>query len=510
MNVPMDVRNNEAVTGTGLVGAIERRPGVAFGGFLALHAFVWTLLPSALYKNLPLDVIEAMTYGREWQAGYDKLPPLPWFLAEIVYRIFGSDDALYALSQAAVIVAFVFVWLTARPLIGTVGAFAAVLIIDGMNYFNTSATKFNHNVAELPLWALAGFAFFAALRGGQLRFWILLGVALGLAWWAKYFMVILAAPLALFILIDPVARRRLAGPGPWIAAAVTLVVAAPNLFWIFLHSDQAFGYVETRTRMASSLLDWLFNPVEFFGAQAVYVVPALLIALPLFLPPVKFALRAGISTFDRRVILLLALGPALALFLFSAVSGRATQAMWGFPLWVFLGLQLCLLAPEAVLRARFAALATVWALISVIYVGAFIADYTVLPNIDHRYRAAFFPGDALSAAVTKRFRAATGRDPAYVIASMWDGGNVAHYSKDRPQPRVLIDGLPRRAPWIDLSDLQAKGAVLVWTDGDPHVIPEAFAAVAPGVKPGEPFELPYHRGEGTVHVGWAILRPHTQ
>jgi len=91
---------------------------------------------------------------------------------------------------------------------------------------------------------------------------------------------------------------------------------------------------------------------------------------------------------------------------------------------------------------------------------------------------------------------------------MWDGGNVAHYSKDQPQPRVLIDGSPRRAPWIDLADLQAKGAVLVWTDGDPHVMPEAFAAVAPGVKPGAPFELPYHRGEGTVRVGWAVLPPH--
>jgi 4-amino-4-deoxy-L-arabinose transferase-like glycosyltransferase len=509
MNVPVDARKNEAVTGTGLVSALERRPSAAFGGFLVVHAFVWTVLPSLLYKNLPLDVIEAMTYGREWQAGYDKLPPLPWFLAEIAYRLFGTDDALYALSQAAVIVAFLFVCLTARPLIGTIGAFAAVLIIDGMNYFNTSATKFNHNVAELPLWALAGFAFFAALRRGQLRFWILLGVALGLAWWAKYFMVILAAPLALFLVFDPAARRRLAGPGPWIAAAATLIVAAPNLLWIFEHSDQAFGYVETRARVATSLLDRLLNPIEFLGAQIVYVVPALLIALPLFLPRIKLAPRAEIGAFDRRVILLLALGPALALFAFSAISGRETQAMWGFPLWTFLGLELCLLVPLTVLRSRFAALAAVWAAVSLIYVGAFVADYTVLPNIDHRYRAAFFPGDALSAEITERFHAATGRDPAYVIASMWDGGNVAHYSRDNPQPRVLIDGLPRRAPWIDLSDLKAKGAVLVWTDSDPHVVPEAFAAVAPGVVPGEPFELPYHRGEGTVHVGWAVLPPRT-
>src|ERR1700732_1198265 len=77
--------------------------------------------------------------------------------------------------------------------------------------------------------ALAGFGFHAGLRQGKLRHWILLGIALGLGWWAKYFVVILAAPLALFLLLDPDARRRLAAPGPWIGATVTLAVVAPNL-----------------------------------------------------------------------------------------------------------------------------------------------------------------------------------------------------------------------------------------------------------------------------------------
>ena len=63
-------------------------------------------------------------------------------------------------------------------------------------------------------------------------YWVLLGVALGLALWAKYFMVVLAAPFALFLLLDREARRRLAGPGPWVAAAVALAVMAPHLIWL--------------------------------------------------------------------------------------------------------------------------------------------------------------------------------------------------------------------------------------------------------------------------------------
>jgi hypothetical protein len=87
--------------------AIERRPQAAFAGFLILHGLVWTALPALLYTNLPLDLIEALTYGREWQIGYDKLPPLPWWTVEAVYRTFGVDTGYYALAQLVVIAAFV-------------------------------------------------------------------------------------------------------------------------------------------------------------------------------------------------------------------------------------------------------------------------------------------------------------------------------------------------------------------------------------------------------------------
>jgi hypothetical protein len=89
---------------------------------------------------------------------------------------------------------------------------------------------------------------------------------------------------------------------------------------------------------------------------------------------------------------------------------------------------------------------------------------------------------------------------------MWLGGNVGHYSPDRPQ--VLIDGLPGRAPWIDLADLRAKGAVLIWNVGDFTHLPPAFAAVAPTAQVGTPFTLTGRRfGLGVEHFGWAVLMP---
>src|ERR1700687_4898683 len=200
-----------------LLDRLKQRPGEAFGLFVLVHAGLWTLLPATLYPNLPLDLIEALTYGREWQLGYDKLPPLPWWLVEIMHRVFGADAAYYALAQAAVIIAFVAVWATARPLVGATGALIAVLIIDGMHYFQYTAVKFNHDVIQLPFWALAGYAFHSALKRGRLAHWLLLGFAFCSALWGKYFVVVLAAPYVLFLLFDRDARRALATPGPWLA-----------------------------------------------------------------------------------------------------------------------------------------------------------------------------------------------------------------------------------------------------------------------------------------------------
>ena len=61
------------------------------------------------------------------------------------------------------VIAFPLSCYLARPLAGSIGAFVAVLIVDGMHYFHYTSVKFNHDVVQLPVWALAGYAFHAAL-----------------------------------------------------------------------------------------------------------------------------------------------------------------------------------------------------------------------------------------------------------------------------------------------------------------------------------------------------------
>jgi hypothetical protein len=514
---------------------INSHPRRAFAAFLALHAALWTALPALLYPNLPLDLIEALMYGREWQLGYDKLPPLPWWLVEVAYQLVGHDFAYYLLAQIAVAAGFAFVFLAARALVGTTGALVSVLIVDGLHYFNYTSAKFNHDVVQLPFWALAGFAFHRALRGRQNADWLLLGLAVGISLWAKYFVAVLAIPLALFVLFDREARQTLKTPGPYIAIAAALVTMAPHLVWLVNNNFLPFTYAEHRALPSRGMIDHVWRPLQFAIGQLFFLLPSLLIAAPLFWPrranqssliPAQAVIQNhnlgagdsdsrsplsrgrtdhGSDDYDRRIVTLLAFGPVVTVLALSALSGRGTIAMWGYPLWLFLGLWIVLAARRALDGARLARLSAVWAVVFTGFALAFVVNYAVLPQYDHRYRAVFYPGADIAREISDRYYAVTGKPPVYVIGTMWDGGNIEHYAPSHP--RNLVDGRPARAPWIDLNDLYARGAVVVWTAGDLHVIPPEFRTVAANAAVQLPFLLDDLRGGNKTNVGWAILLP---
>jgi 4-amino-4-deoxy-L-arabinose transferase-like glycosyltransferase len=487
-----------------LLDRLKERPREGFAAFALLHVALWTALPAALYPNLPLDLIEALTYGREWQLGYDKLPPLPWWLIEIAYQAFEVDWVYYLIAQVTVLAAFALVWRLARRLVGPAGALVAVLIVDGLHYFNFTAPKFNHDVIQLPFWALAGLAFHGALRGGRLRDWCLLGIAGGIALWAKYFVVMLALPMAAFLVLDRDARPALRTAGPYLAALIAVAIALPHLVWLVDNDFLPFRYADARAAAVHGPIDHLRHPLEFVVGQIFWLLPAAAIALPLAWPR-RAPHKPAVDAFDRRIVTLLTFGPCALLLAGSVISGRGLITMWGYPFWLFLGLWLVIETGPALDALRLRRVALTWCAVTALYAIAFIAQYRVLPFYDHRYRASLFPGDRLGAEIATRFRAATAEPLAYVIGSMWLGGNIGRYSAERP--RTLIDGRPERAPWIDLADLRRRGAVVIWSDGDRTKVPPDYAALAPGAEVQPPLTLPMRWGNGEMTFGWAIVRP---
>src|SRR5262245_18422449 len=98
-----------------IVTRIAAVPAQPLAAILFVHTVVCTALPTLLYATLAVDLLEALTYVREWQRGYDKLQPVPWWMVEFVLRLIGHALAYYLLAQLVVVIALWLIWLSALP-----------------------------------------------------------------------------------------------------------------------------------------------------------------------------------------------------------------------------------------------------------------------------------------------------------------------------------------------------------------------------------------------------------
>ena len=60
--------------------------------FLLIHLTMWTLIPSLVNKNLPLDTIEALAWGSHLDWGFNKHPPLSAFAVEFFFKMSRSNS----------------------------------------------------------------------------------------------------------------------------------------------------------------------------------------------------------------------------------------------------------------------------------------------------------------------------------------------------------------------------------------------------------------------------------
>lgn len=519
---------------TGLFG----KPDLLFAIFLILHFLIWSFLPLAVMPNLPLDVIEGLLWGHEWQLGYNKHPPLQAWLLEGVAVLFDRHPAgIFLLAQTSIILTFWAVWRLALRLLGDKWlALAAVLVLNSVYYFNYPAPEFNPNVLQMPIWALIAWRLHAAVKDDRLSDWILCGFLAGLGILTKYFTGVLLVPLMLFILAHPLARTRLARPGPWICIAIGLLVIGPHLYWLATGPALSLEYAARRTERAEFWWQHLVFPLQFLLSQ-LPLLPGVL-GLPWLLRDLP-AIRAGLArtgekfsgyggthrwpglaglsrldSFDRGWLLTIAFGPFLVCVLAGLVAGVGTEPMWGVPMWSFLGIfVLAVLAPSIPsppVRRRARTFGLACMAFFVLAIVAFAGVHFLEPAFKKKKaKRSHFPGAPLALLVSDKWQEETGQPLRYVAGTIWLAGNVGFYAPDRPS--VFIEGTyDADNPWIDREDLNCQGAMLVWYGKQfGEALPEALRDHFPRAEAlpmlsldwQTPFEV------DPMLIGWAIQRP---
>ena len=111
---------------------------------------------------------------------------------------------------------------------------------------------------------------------GRPAWWLGAGALAGLACLSKYSALFLAPGVLLWLALTPEGRRTLCTPWPWLAAAIALVVFAPNIAWNASHGwmtfAKQFGRVGAAGLQPGYLGKFLFDQVFLLNPMIVVFV----------------------------------------------------------------------------------------------------------------------------------------------------------------------------------------------------------------------------------------------
>lgn len=472
--------------------------------FLLLHAVLWTLIPSIFHPNIPLDVAEITAWGKEWQLGYYKHPPLVPWLTEAAGVVFGRSGSTYFfLSQLCIVGGMLLLWQLAKYFVSERQAVFSIMLLEGVYYYNVTSIEFNHNVILLLIWPWMLLTFWLAVSTQKLRYWLVFSIAAAMGVLAKYYTLVLLLAMVLMVLSHKVYRKKTFNHiAPYLSALLFFLLLLPHGVWLLSHDFITLQYVAQRTGKESHWWHHVLYPGKFLLAQLVSILGSAIIILWGY----RKCVRSLPLPKEKYLFLLWMLfAPLVITLVFSMVTGAKLRSMWGTPLWGMLGIVFFSFfhgkkEPENSKHFIKAVLC---------FMAIAVITHIVMLSASHHKRA-HFNGYALAKTIEKKWHDISPDQPLTVIAGDgWLTGNVAFYAKSRPS--VWVDLAKETSPWINSKDLKSSGVMVIWpVDDDQTMLPHAYQKVIKetGLSVEEQGEMgiSWRRNKvAPVKIGWAVL-----
>ena len=482
-------------------------------------------LLALLFLTLELVVIQQYGWFRDEfyyvvcadhpAAGYVDHPPLSIWILAAWKGLFGESLVAIRLLPALVGGACVF-WAGefAHALGGDRWAqrLAALAMITAPVYLAIHHV-YAMNSFDILLWLLAMRLVWAALeRPGR---WPLVGLVLGLGLLNKLSVLWLGAGLVVGLAVSP-RRRVLLTPGPWLAAAVALALAAPFVLWQVQHDWPTVEFIRNATGDKMKAVPWH----AFVREQVIIMNPA---ATPLWMLGLAWAFA---SWNGRRAMPLAVAFLVVAAILLAGGRSRGNYMVPAYPPMLAAGavaLAHVLRGRGRLLRAAPFAVLALGALpwlpfaLPILPVERYLAYARALgqaPSTDERKEVGPLPQHyadmhgwhELTDLVARAWQTLTPeeRSRAAIFGQNYgEAGAVTVLGRRRGLPRAISGhnnfwwwGLPQGA----------DGSVVVIIGGDAPDHLESFTDVAAVDSLHAPYAMPYERGL-TVYVARGLRRP---
>lgn len=278
--------------------------------------------------DLYVDESQYWAWSRDLAFGYFSKPPLLAWIIAAAEGVCGAGEAcirgpapLFYFGTSLVCYGI------ARELYDERVAFWTALMVAFATGAAFSSRIISTDVPLLFFWALALLAYVKLLRVPDLRWAIVLGVALGLGLNAKYAMLYFVVGMLLAAFVDADARTLLRRPTTWLAFAIAAALIAPNIGWNIANGFVTFRHTGDNIQ-GGGLTFSLGKGLEFLAAQFAVFGPVV------FGGMLVLFVRLCLGRVERadRLMLMFAI-PALAL-----VGGlafvRTAHANWAAPSFI--------------------------------------------------------------------------------------------------------------------------------------------------------------------------------
>ena len=399
--------------------------------FLIIHLVLWTVVPTIVNQNLPLDTIEALAWGSNLDWGFNKHPPLSAFFCEVFFKIFGAQDwAYYLLSQIFVVLSFYFVFKLANLLTNNLSmSLISVLMLEGIYFYNFTTPEFNVNISQMPFWALTIYFTWKIFdkKVPNVIDLILLGIFAAAGFLSKYlFLYLLISIDLLFFYLIFIARDRKFNFSYLISLEVFLLLLIPHFIWLTNNDFVTITYGLARSGAENfQLLNHIKNPIMFILKQIGILIPFFIFCLVLLK---KFKIK--INSKDKKLIFLIFVNivPIILILLTSIISGAKIRTMWMTPFYLYIGLLFVYLFKNQINLNKLNNF-----LISFIFLflfSPFVYGYISLSKDDKRTD---YPGKQIAKKVQFEWDQNFDEPIAFVIGDEWKAGNLSYHLETRPK-----------------------------------------------------------------------------
>ncbi len=216
---------------------------LALGG-IALGVALLHILTNGRY-GFHRDELQVLDDARHLDWGFVAYPPFTPAIERLGLAMFGNSlVGLRMFSVLAQGVAFVVTGLMARELAGRrLAQIVAALAVAVSVLPLFEGTEFQYSTFDYLWCVLIAYFLIRLLKFEDSRWWLAIGVAIGLGMMTKYTMAFFVAGIIGGVLLTP-ARRELKSPWLWAGVVLSVLIFLPNAIWQVRHGFVSLHFLQ--------------------------------------------------------------------------------------------------------------------------------------------------------------------------------------------------------------------------------------------------------------------------